>query len=125
MFTFVVNNDTMKVIGLINPCHKPSQKPAGSGPVSTSSFGPAAQAASSSAVPESSKAHLAPDLIDKRTLPKLCLSRLRILTRARLEANGSLRRAFRPSRPEGYLSRIGSNRPGHGSRDGKAQGSEA
>ena len=66
MFTFVVNNDTMKVIGLINPCHKPSQKPAGSGPVSTSSFGPAAQAASRSAVPESSKTHLALDLIDKR-----------------------------------------------------------
>jgi hypothetical protein len=27
MFTFVVNNDTIKVIGLINPCHSPNQKP--------------------------------------------------------------------------------------------------
>ena len=34
MFTFVVNNDTIKVIGLINPCYRPNQKPAGSGPVS-------------------------------------------------------------------------------------------
>jgi hypothetical protein len=67
MVTFVVNNDTMKVIGLINPCHKPSQKPAGSGPVSTSSFGPAAHAASRSAVPESSKTHPALDLIDKES----------------------------------------------------------
>ena len=33
MFRFAVNNDTMKVIGLINPCYRP-QKPAGSGPVS-------------------------------------------------------------------------------------------
>jgi hypothetical protein len=34
------------VIGLIMPCHRPSQKPAGSGPVSTISFGPAAHAES-------------------------------------------------------------------------------
>src|SRR4249920_2625059 len=66
MFTFRVNSDTMKVIGLINPCHRPNQKPAGSGPVSTSSFGPAAHAANSSAVPASSKPHFAPDLINKR-----------------------------------------------------------
>jgi hypothetical protein len=58
------------VIGLINPCHKPNQKPAGSGPVSTSSFGPAAQAANSNAVPVSSNAHLTLDLIDK-TPPRL------------------------------------------------------
>src|SRR5512132_294880 len=75
MFTFVVNNDTMKVIGLINPCHKPNQKPAGSGPVSTSSFGPAAQAANSNAVPVSSNAHLAPDLIIKPS--QISHSRLR------------------------------------------------
>jgi hypothetical protein len=62
----------MNVIGLINPCHKPNQKPAGSGPVSTSSFGPAAQAANSNAVPVSSNAHLAPDLIDK-TPPRLLI----------------------------------------------------
>jgi hypothetical protein len=41
--------------------------------VSTSSFGPAAQAANSSAVPVSSNAHLAADLIDKRP-PRVCLS---------------------------------------------------
>src|SRR6187551_1652665 len=93
MFTFVVNNDTMKVIGLIKPCHKPNQKPAGSGPVSTSSFGPAAQAASSSAVPLSSNAHLAPDLLDKIP-PRACLQRLRSLTPIRSGANGTLRRPF-------------------------------
>ena len=63
MFTFVVNNDTMKVIGLINPCYRPNQKPAGSGPVSTSSFGPAAQAPNSSNVPIRSNADITPDPI--------------------------------------------------------------
>jgi hypothetical protein len=74
MFTFVVNKDTMKVIGLIKPCHRPDQKPAGSGPVSTSSFGPAAQAAKSSATPVRSNAHLALDLIDKTPLQRLSLN---------------------------------------------------
>jgi hypothetical protein len=71
-----VNNDMMNVIGLINPCHKPNQKPAGSGPVSTSSFGPAAQAANSNAVQVSGNAHLTPDLIDK-TPPRLLIRDLR------------------------------------------------
>jgi len=65
MFTFVVNNDTMKVIGLINPCHEPSQKPAASGPVSTSSFGPRHRPPAGALYQ-----NLALDLIDKRH-PKL------------------------------------------------------
>jgi hypothetical protein len=42
MFTSEVNNEIRNVIGLIRLCHRPSQKPAGSGPVSTISFRPAA-----------------------------------------------------------------------------------
>src|SRR5215207_5335192 len=63
MPTFALNKDTTKVIGLINPCHKPNQKPAASGLVLVSSFGPAAHAASSSSAPMSSTAYLAPDRI--------------------------------------------------------------
>src|SRR5918993_2266588 len=44
MFTSGVNSEVRNVTGLISPCHRPSQNPAGSGPVSTISFGPAAHA---------------------------------------------------------------------------------
>src|SRR5829696_9617030 len=44
MLTSGVNREIRNVIGLISPCHSPSQNPAGSGPVSTISFGPAAHA---------------------------------------------------------------------------------
>src|SRR5829696_9040111 len=44
MLTSGVNSEIRNVIGLISPCHSPSQNPAGSGPVSTISFGPAAHA---------------------------------------------------------------------------------
>src|SRR5215213_2374656 len=60
MFTSGLNNDTTNVIGLINPCHKPNQKPAASGSVPASSFGPAAHAASSHSAPTSGTAYLAP-----------------------------------------------------------------
>src|SRR4029453_15535244 len=42
MLTSGVNSEIRNVIGLMSPCHSPSQNPAGSGPVSTISFGPAA-----------------------------------------------------------------------------------
>src|SRR4029450_12361365 len=44
MLTSGVNSEIRNVIGLISPCQSPSQNPAGSGPVSTISFGPAAHA---------------------------------------------------------------------------------
>src|SRR5215213_3325110 len=60
MFTSGLNKDTTNVIGLINPCHKPNQKPAAPGSVPASSFGPAAHAASSHSAPTSGTAYLAP-----------------------------------------------------------------
>jgi hypothetical protein len=60
MFTSGLNKDTTNVIGLINPCHKPNQKPAASGSVPASSFGPAAHAASSNSAPMSGTACMAP-----------------------------------------------------------------
>src|SRR5215213_9119805 len=74
MPTFALNKDTTKVIGLINPCHKPNQKPAASGLVLVSSLGPAAHAASSSSAPMSSTAYLAPDRIRSSLFMTLAFS---------------------------------------------------
>src|SRR5215204_217388 len=74
MPTFALNKDTTKVIGLINPCHKPNQKPAASGLVLVSSLGPAAHAASSSSAPMSSTAYLAPDRIRSSLFMSLAFS---------------------------------------------------
>src|SRR5659263_144567 len=43
MFTFSLNSETMKTIGLMMPCQRPSQKPAV--PAASAGFGPGAQAA--------------------------------------------------------------------------------
>src|SRR6266536_2464508 len=64
MFTLWLNNETRNVTGLITPCHRPSQNPAmcGASTVATL-FGPAAQAARTSAITTSTTTCLALDVV--------------------------------------------------------------
>src|SRR3954470_19423839 len=63
MFTWSVNSEITKVTGVISPCQRPSQKPAGSVPVSTASLGPAAQPARTTRTPTSSATETIRDLV--------------------------------------------------------------